>query len=160
MDSTTFDGKLFTVEEARKTLPLVRAIVGDIVRQAKDVRERQDRLKHLHHSQVKRSQESDADNPYREEVEQIEQELRRDEEKLQEYVDELQELGVEFKDFERGLVDFPHMMDGRVVYLCWHLGEEELAYWHEVDAGFSGRHSLLEDSLTSEKPLDTHDASE
>jgi len=160
MDSTIFDGKLFTVEEARKTLPLVRAIVGDIVRQSKDVRERHERLQRLHHSQGKRPQEKEADNPYREEVEQIEQELRRDEETLQEYVDELRALGVELKDFERGLVDFPHKMDGRVVYLCWHLGEDELAYWHEVDAGFSGRHSLLEDSLAGEKPLDTHDAGE
>lgn len=159
MNSTLFSGKLFTVEEARKTLPLVRAIVSDIVRQAKDVRERHERLQHLHNARVKPADE-DSPDPYREEVDQIELELRRDEEKLEEYVGELRELGVEIKDFERGLVDFPHLMDGRVVYLCWHLGEEDLAYWHEVDAGFAGRRSLLEDSLAGENPLDTHDAGE
>ena len=160
MDSALFDGKLFTVEEARKTLPLVRAIVGDIVRQAKDVRERHERLQRLHNAQPRRPNDDEGDNPYREEVEQIEQELLRDEDKLQEYVDELQDLGVELKDFERGLVDFPHVMDGRVVYLCCHLGEDELAFWHEVDAGFAGRQSLLENSLAGDKPLDTGDAGE
>ncbi len=86
-------------------------------------------------------------------MEQIEQELKRDEEKLQEYVRELTELGVQLKDPERGLVDFPHMMDGRVVFLCWHHGEEELSFWHEVDAGFAGRQSLLESSIAGDDLL-------
>jgi len=150
MDPTFFDGKLFTVEEARKTLPLVRAIVGDIVRQAKDVRERHERLQHLRHAHGPSSGQSSESDPYREEVEEIELDLRRDEEKLQEFVTELQELGVEIKDFEKGLVDFPHILDGRVVYLCWQLGEDELGFWHEIDAGFAGRQSLLESSLASD----------
>ena len=58
-------------------------------------------------------------------------------------ISELEALGVQLKDFERGLVDFPSLRDGRVVLLCWQLGEgDELEWWHDVDAGFAGRTPL------------------
>ena len=50
--------------------------------------------------------------------------------------------GVEIKDLDRGLIDFPSPREGRVVFLCWRLGEDRIAYWHEVDAGFAGRRPL------------------
>ena len=50
--------------------------------------------------------------------------------------------GVEVKDLDQGLIDFPSPREGRVVFLCWHLGEGPIAYWHEVDAGFAGRRPL------------------
>lgn len=56
---------------------------------------------------------------------------------------ELHELGVQLKDYSRGLVDFPSSRDGRVVLLCWQLGEPDgIEWWHEVEAGFAGRQSL------------------
>jgi hypothetical protein len=56
---------------------------------------------------------------------------------------ELEGLGVQLKDFERGLIDFPSLREGRVVLLCWQMGEgDELEWWHDVDAGFSGRTPL------------------
>ena len=55
---------------------------------------------------------------------------------------ELRELEVVLRDLEKGLVDFPAMRDGREVYLCWQEGEDEIAFWHEPDAGFSGRRPL------------------
>ena len=56
---------------------------------------------------------------------------------------ELETLGVQLKDFDRGLVDFPSLREGRVVLLCWQLGEgDELEWWHDMDAGFSGRTPL------------------
>nr|MDQ3745855.1 DUF2203 domain-containing protein [Acidobacteriota bacterium] len=56
---------------------------------------------------------------------------------------ELEELGVQLKDFERGLIDFPAMRDGRVVLLCWQMGEgDELEWWHDLEAGFAGRQPL------------------
>ncbi|MBC7899656.1 MAG: DUF2203 domain-containing protein [Saprospiraceae bacterium] len=56
---------------------------------------------------------------------------------------ELHELGVQLKDYSRGLIDFPSMMDGRVVLLCWQLGEDErIEWWHELEAGFAGRQPL------------------
>jgi hypothetical protein len=61
---------------------------------------------------------------------------------LQRDVAQLQALGCEIKDFELGLVDFPSEREGRVVYLCWRLGEPEVLYWHPVDAGYAGRQPL------------------
>lgn len=56
---------------------------------------------------------------------------------------DLEALGVQLKDFDRGLVDFPSMRDGRVVLLCWQLGEgDELEWWHDMDTGFGGRTPL------------------
>ena len=55
---------------------------------------------------------------------------------------EILSLGVEIKDFEQGLCDFPHWRDGRVVYLCWQRGEDRIEWWHDTDAGFAGRQPL------------------
>ena len=56
---------------------------------------------------------------------------------------ELEALGVQLKDFDRGLVDFPSLRDGRVVLLCWQLGEgDQLEWWHDMEAGFGGRTPL------------------
>jgi hypothetical protein len=57
-------------------------------------------------------------------------------------VEELQGLGVQVKDLDRGLVDFPCVHRGRVVLLCWELGEDEVAYWHGADEGYAGRKPL------------------
>jgi hypothetical protein len=51
-------------------------------------------------------------------------------------------LGIQIKDFHRGLVDFPHIRDGREVFLCWELAEEDIGFWHPLDTGYSGRQRL------------------
>jgi hypothetical protein len=55
---------------------------------------------------------------------------------------EIEKLGVIVKDLDQGLCDFPYQREGRIVYLCWKLGEEEVSWWHDVDAGFDGRMPL------------------
>jgi hypothetical protein len=56
---------------------------------------------------------------------------------------ELQEMDIVLRDLERGLVDFPSLRDGREVYLCWvEQEEDEIGYWHELDAGYAGRQPL------------------
>lgn len=57
-------------------------------------------------------------------------------------LDEVEQTGAIIKDFTAGLVDFPHEYDGRIVYLCWKLGEDDLSWWHEVDDGFAGRQPI------------------
>jgi hypothetical protein len=57
-------------------------------------------------------------------------------------VDELTELGVQVKDLDTGLVDFPARRRGETVLLCWRLGEDEIGWWHRVDDGFAGRRPL------------------
>jgi hypothetical protein len=60
-----------------------------------------------------------------------------------ESISDVEALGVQLKDFDRGLVDFPSLREGRVVLLCWQLGEgEEVEWWHDMDAGFAGRTPL------------------
>jgi hypothetical protein len=54
----------------------------------------------------------------------------------------LQEAGIVVRDVERGLIDFPTILEGEEVYLCWELGEDEVAFWHELDAGYRGRRPL------------------
>ncbi len=54
----------------------------------------------------------------------------------------LENLGIIVKDLENGLVDFPHILDGREVFLCWRIGEKSVTQWHELDAGFRGRQPL------------------
>jgi hypothetical protein len=56
---------------------------------------------------------------------------------------EMHELGVQLKDYTRGLIDFPSMRDGRIILLCWQIGEgSELEWWHEIEEGFAGRQRL------------------
>jgi hypothetical protein len=61
---------------------------------------------------------------------------------LQATAGELDAMEVVVRDLERGLVDFPALREGREIYLCWEEGEDEVAHWHETDAGFSGRKAL------------------
>ena len=129
--------KYYTAAEANATLPLVRSIVRDITELAADLRERQDRLSRLRPKQ--RTVMSDA---HHEELAQALADFERDQERLVDYERELKKLGVELKDYFTGLIDFPCLMDGREVYLCWRYGEPEVAYWHDLDAGFSGRQKL------------------
>lgn len=145
--------KYFTIEEANNALPLVRAIVTDIVTKYNEVSERKARI-----DQIRRSRQPSGRGPhdlYREELVQVEEELDKEITRLQEYIEELEELGAELKDIGRGLIDFRSMMDGREVYLCWQLGEDEVGHWHELDAGFAGRQSLLAGSAPSGTPQDS-----
>jgi hypothetical protein len=134
--------KLFTVEQANAVLPLVRAITSDLVRLSREVTERRERL-----ALLSAGRSATAKDPYTEELAQIEEELDKDTEQLQAYVEELRELGVEPKSGPEGLVDFPSMIDERLVFLCWKLGENEVLHWHELDAGFRGRQSLVAGSV-------------
>jgi hypothetical protein len=135
--------RLFTVEQANAALPLVRSITADLVRLSRDVIERRERLAHLSAGRTVAT----AD-PYSEELAQIEEELEKDSAQLGEYVEELRALGVEPKSGPEGLVDFPSLMDERLVFLCWKLGENEVTNWHELDAGFRGRQSLVAGTVT------------
>lgn len=55
---------------------------------------------------------------------------------------EIEEIGVQVQDLEEGLLDFPCMIDGTTVMLCWKLGEESITHWHSADDGFAGRKPL------------------
>ena len=61
---------------------------------------------------------------------------------VDENIQSIHEKGILVKSIEHALVDFPSIRDDREVYLCWHSGEEEIRYWHEINVGFSGRQEL------------------
>jgi hypothetical protein len=54
----------------------------------------------------------------------------------------IEQSGIVLRDIDRGLVDFPAVMDGREVYLCWEFGEDDVGYWHDMEAGYGGREPL------------------
>ncbi len=124
----------FTVEDANKTLPLVRRIVGDIV---KDYWRWQDKVRQFEAAALLRT--IDQPNEDADRLEQEAQQIARD---IDGYVAEIRHLGVQMKGLDTGLVDFPGEINGRPVLLCWQLGEESVQYWHDEEAGFAGRQPL------------------
>jgi hypothetical protein len=130
--------KYFTPASANATLPLVRAIVRDVTELARELRERHERL-----SRVLSGKRGGLSEAHQEELQQAQREVERSQERMHEYERELQQLGVELKDYFTGLIDFPCRMDGREIYLCWRLGEPDVGHWHERNEGFAGRQKLL-----------------
>ncbi len=135
--------KYFTAAEANATLPLVRSIVKDITELAVSLRDRHERLTRLG------GDRRVLGEAYQEEMQTMQDDLDRAQDQMKDYVQELHALGVELKDYYTGLVDFPAWMNGHEVYLCWRLGEPEVAHWHELDAGFAGRQKLTAEEVHS-----------
>ena len=118
--------QLFTVEQANRTLPLVRKIVEDVVQQHRRWREAI-----LELDLVASSLRADDPGDRATALERAVQALARE---IDGYKRELEDLGIQLKDPRLGLVDFPSEMGGRTVLLCWRLGEPAVQYWHEIGA--------------------------
>ena len=124
--------KLFTIQEANALLPEVRKIVAKIQREHGKLSRFRDEAKKAAEAAEQGGGGIAEGLAYARALTQL---------TLQ--ISELEALGVQLKDFERGLVDFPSLREGRVVLLCWQMGEgDELEWWHDVDAGFAGRTPL------------------
>ena len=124
--------KIFTVQEANALLPDVRTIVGKIQRAHRKLARYREEAKKAAEAAERGGGGFPDGVAYAAVLNELTVQLS-----------ELETLGVQLKDFERGLVDFPSLRDGRVVLLCWQLGEgDELEWWHDVDAGFAGRTPL------------------
>lgn len=125
--------RYFSVAEANRTLPLVRRIVTDIVREYAEWKEL-----------VARYEILAADTGAREPPERVEvrHRIERHAEHIAGFMDELSSVGCLFKGFDEGLVDFYSRRDDRDILLCWKLGEASVGYWHEIEAGFAGRQVL------------------
>ena len=145
--------KVFTVEQANARLPLVRMITADMIDLSQELNERQKRLE-----QLMAGRDRDSSDVYREELSQIEDELAKEAERLAGYQEEIRQLGAEPEDAEQGLIDFPSMLDGRLVFLCWQYDEPEILHWHEVDAGFAARQPLTAGSIAGDDCGEGHEA--
>jgi hypothetical protein len=126
--------QLFTVHHANRTLPLVRRIVEDIVREHRAWQEAIVELDLLV-SGVR----ADLPDPRATALERRIQAIARE---IDQFQGELESLGIQLKDRRIGLIDFPSEMDGRRVLLCWRLGESSVQYWHDEQAGYAGRQPL------------------
>ena len=134
----------FTVESANRTLPLVRRIVEDLVRQYGRWQQR------LRAFEIAAAGVESAGTS---ETVALQREVQALAAEIEGYVEELASLGAEAKaPRDAGLVDFPGEIDGRPVYLCWRLGEPSIQYWHELDAGFAGRQPLHSLPASAESP--------
>ena len=124
----TTELKYFTPSAARKTLPLVRKIVKDILDSSREMRLIADEIG----SQVEQDPRIQklADN-------------------IEDFMQELVEIGCFFKDwnFQIGLVDFPSIIDGKEVFLCWRSDEDDILYYHDVEGGFAGRKLIPPEEL-------------
>ena len=124
--------KLFTVEEANALLPTVRGVVRRIQRAYARVSAAQEQARLAAAGAAQGGGGMLGGAAY---VESLAE--------LAEASGELEGLGVQLKDYARGLIDFPTLREGRVVLLCWQMGEgDELEWWHDLEAGFAGRQPL------------------
>ena|SRR5689334_4054343 len=122
--------RIFTRTEAVGLLPQLRSILEEVL-------DEWNRIKSLN-PQIQKARDKaqfDGFTPYG--VEYIETVSH-----LMFLLQRVRDLGVVLKDVDRGLCDFPYMKNGRVVYLCWQMGEETIGYWHDIEAGFAGREPL------------------
>ena len=122
----------FTVERANRSLPLVRRIVTDLTRH----------FGQLQRLQRQRTALQKAGNA--EAAKEVARQGAVTVERVNEMIAELREIGCDIKDLQGGLVDFPGRRNGRGVLLCWKLGEQDVAFWHELHAGFPGRRPVDE----------------
>ena len=154
---TQADRKFFTVDEANRRLPLVRSIVRDIMQLSSTMRERRQRMaKLVERSTVAGCEAEEHGSHDLQEIEQLERQLRRDPEQLEDYRNELAAIGAELEDPVRGIAAFPTVIDGRDAVLCWEAGQEEIIFWREPGADYRSCISLLEGFIPSD-PADEPD---
>jgi len=138
------DIKVFTVERANSALPLVRRIVADIVAEHPRWKDLVSRYELAAAGARPEWGESEEQLALRREIDAVAHRING-------FVDELTGIGCLLKGFEDGLVDFYGLQEGRLVFLCWRLGEDEVKHWHELDTGFAGRQPITPAFVATEE---------
>jgi hypothetical protein len=132
--------KTFTLEEAQSLLPVVESLLKRAI-ESKQLAEQADAgLSEL----ARRIYVSGGMRVDVGRVGKMRAEMDGHMQRVRESITELDEIGVQVKDLEAGLLDFPCTLDGEVVLLCWRLGETAIEHWHTVESGFQGRQPLDE----------------
>ena len=128
--------KLFTTEDANTLLPRLRLLLGELsaIRQRWNSIYTGETLESLMEGSTKEENGNWLENAisHQDELEELKEEFYN-------RVLEIHEMGCQLKDIRDGLIDFPAMRDGKVVLLCWKLGEPSVKYWHDMESGFAGR---------------------
>lgn len=133
--------KLFTLQEAERTIPLVEQRLNQAIEAKREASKISQQLEAVS-TRIHFSGGADV-NPgtILKQRHQKEEAIRQ----LREAVDSVQKMGCLIKDLDTGLIDFPAALNDREVYLCWKLGEPRIDFWHTVDDGFAGRQPILDD---------------
>ena len=122
--------KYFTLQEANETLNVIRPLMDEV---------QAIRLKILKNQpEAWPAIEKSAGNGGNRALSNMVQDF----EKFDTLIHQIQATDVLIKDVNLGLLDFPALKDGREVYLCWQYGEDDIAFWHEIEAGYAGRQSI------------------
>ncbi len=129
---------LFTVEEANRLVEEIRPQLEKIRAQKREF----DRLEARIGVMSVATHGADPGNPDALELKALDGKRQRLGQRIGRELGELQEFGVVVKDLDRGLCDFYALMGERLVFLCWQLGEREVAHWHTLGGGFAGRRPL------------------
>jgi len=122
--------KYYTPAEANNLLDVVRPMVGQLVEISARI--------HAHQPEIWAVVQKSAGNGGNPEL----SKLLPDFDKLDALLHRLQDMDIQVKDLTTGLIDFPALRDGRIIYLCWKYNEGQVQFWHEIEAGFSGRQSI------------------
>jgi hypothetical protein len=137
MDDDERQARIFTLQEARDLLPMVRILFARLKQAHVAAAAVSAKLEELERQRTRANTLTLA-RPLRERREELGEQVER----LREIIGQIEALGVDIKSLDPALIDFPSLRDGRVVYLCWQEGEETIAYWHELHTGFAGRRPL------------------
>jgi hypothetical protein len=129
--------RYFTVSEANELLPEVRSLAESLVEHRRGMRLAAERRARLTARIAGNGGDLDPQEPS-----ELDEEFERESQAVARAAADLQRLGVQVKDLDRGLVDFPALHKGEEVLLCWQVGEDEIGHWHGVDEGFAGRKPL------------------
>ena len=132
--------KTFTLEEAQSLLPLLEALL----KRAQESKQAAEAVEAKLTGLAQRIYVSGGMYVDVAEVARTRAEVEKHMQRLRETVNEIDEIGVQVKDLDSGLLDFPFRLDEDVVLLCWRAGETTIDHWHTVDEGFQGRHVVDE----------------
>jgi hypothetical protein len=127
--------RLFTLDEALVLLPTVRQLISEIQAAKAEMDSQTAELERLMGL-------TGGNGHLAADIASTREQVQVTATKLQRLIEELDGIGVELKGIDEGLVDFPSERDGRVINLCWRMGEETIAWWHDLDTGFAGRQPL------------------
>jgi hypothetical protein len=130
------DERTFRLSEAQEMLPLLDALLAAALALRLEASNVQALIQ-----AVRRSAGGDGSSVQTDSRE-LESKLRGLVTTMRERVEAINEMGVQIKDLDRGLVDWVGLRDGRKVYICWERGEPAIAFWHELDTGFEGRQAI------------------
>jgi hypothetical protein len=133
--------RLFTAAEANAALATVRPLAEEMVRRGRALRE-----VHEQRAALAEAASGNGGGPGPREVTALGGTLLQEQAALARCVAELEAAGVQVKDLQSGLLDFPSERDGEEILLCWRVGEPEVAWWHPVAEGFAGRRPLDTDA--------------